>query len=130
MAEAKTVVRDGRIVRVTPVHTVLSDDWRAAIALHGEFDVANAHELRAELNRHLDAGRRVIRVDAAAVEFLDSTAIGELINATERCAADHGSLILTNVPPRIRRVLAVAGLDSRLLIDTACDVTGVDQRPA
>lgn len=128
MTEQTAVVRHDRVFRITPVRTTSSDEWRAAIALHGELDVANAHELRAELARHLDEGRRVIRVDAGEVEFLDSTALAELIVATERCAADHGSLILTNVPPRVRRLLTLAGLDRRLLIDTAGDMDR--QRPA
>ncbi len=128
MTEEATVVQNDRIVRVMTVQTTASDEWRASVALQGELDVANAHELRAELCRHLDEGRRVIRVDAAAVDFMDSTAINELIRATERCGADHGSLILTNVPPRVRRLLSVARLDRFLLIDTAGDVE--TRRPA
>jgi anti-sigma B factor antagonist len=119
--DSTVVVRADRVVRVTHVRTTACDEWRAAVALHGELDVANAHDLRAELAAHLDAGRRVIRVDARGVEFMDSTAVGELVIASERCAADHGSLILTNVPPRVRRLLRIAGLDQVLLVDTAGD---------
>jgi|tagenome__1003787_1003787.scaffolds.fasta_scaffold20971499_2 anti-sigma B factor antagonist len=114
-----TIVFTDRVERVTRVETTASDEWRAAIALHGELDVATAHELHRELTRHFDAGRRVIRVDARHVEFMDSTAIGALINATQRCTAEHGSLILTNVPPRLRRLLEVTGFDKVLLVDTA-----------
>jgi anti-sigma B factor antagonist len=119
--DSTVVVRADRVVRVTHVRTTACDESRAAVALHGELDVANAHDLRAELAAHLDAGRRVIRVDARGVEFMDSTAVGELVIASERCAADHGSLILTNVPPRVRRLLRIAGLDQVLLVDTAGD---------
>jgi anti-anti-sigma factor len=118
MTDATIVLAD-RVERVTRVRTIASDEWRAAIALHGELDVANAHELRAELSKHLDAGRRVIRVDLQQVLFIDSTAIGELIHATQRCTAEHGSLILTNVPPTLYRVLKLTGFDQLLLIDTA-----------
>jgi anti-anti-sigma factor len=121
MAPESTVVLSDRVVTLTPVRTIASDDWRAAVALHGEFDVANASELGAELGRHLDEGRKLIRVDARRVEFIDSTALDELISASERCRADHGSLILTNVPPCMRRLLAVTGLDQVLLVDTAGD---------
>lgn len=128
MADESTFVFSDRVVRMTHVETTTCDEWRAAIALHGELDVANAAELRAELNRHLDARRRVIRVDAADVEFMDSTAVGELIAASERCADDHGSLILTNVPPRVRRLLSVSGLDRVLLVDTAGELD--NRKPA
>jgi anti-sigma B factor antagonist len=119
MNDESKLARSDRITRVTHVLTTDDDEWRAVITLHGELDVANAAELRAELGRHLEAGRRVIRVDAGAVEFMDSTAVGELILASERCAAEQGSLILTNVPPRLRRLLTIAGLDGVLLVDTA-----------
>jgi anti-sigma B factor antagonist len=114
-----TLVLTDRVERVTRVRTIASDDWRAAIVLQGELDVANAHELRTELDAHLAAGRRVIRVDTQRLDFIDSTALGELIRATQRCAEEHGSLILTNVSPRLWRILEVTGLDNVLLIDTA-----------
>jgi len=114
-----TIVYSDRVERVTRVRTVASDEWRAAIALHGEFDVANARELRAELTNHIDAGRRVIRVDLQRVSFIDSAAIGELIDATRRCSSEHGSLILTNVSAGLYRVLKRTGFDTLLLVDTA-----------
>lgn len=118
MTDATIVLAD-RVERVTRVRTIAADEWRAAIALHGEFDIANAHELRAELAKHIDDGRRVIRVDLERVSFMDSAAIGELINATRRCNAEHGSLILTNVSAGLHRVLTLTGFDKVLLIDTA-----------
>jgi anti-anti-sigma factor len=114
-----TIVFPDRVERVTRVRTIAADEWRAAIVLQGELDVATAGELRAELALHLDAGRRVIRVDAQRVSFMDSVALGELIGATKRCAEEHGSLILTNVPPSLWRVLTLTGFDKLLLIDTA-----------
>jgi anti-sigma B factor antagonist len=126
MTAESTVVYSDRIMQMIPIQTASCDDWRAVIVLCGEFDVANAGELRLELNRHLDEGRRVIRVDAGGVEFIDSTALGELVNASERCRAEHGSLILTGVTRRMRRLLSVAGLEHVLLVDTAND----DDEPA
>lgn len=101
------------------MQTISSDDWRAVVQLCGEFDLSNAVELRAELNGHIDAGRRVLHVDAAAVTFVDSTALGELVTASQRCRSENGSLILTGVPERMRRLLMIAGLDHVLLVDTA-----------
>jgi anti-sigma B factor antagonist len=114
-----TAVFDDRIETLTPVVTTACDEWRAAVALFGEVDIARAAELRTELERHLDEGRRVIRVDVGGVVFIDSTAIGALIDASERCRREHGSLILTNVPPRVQRIVKIAGLETVLLIDTA-----------
>ena len=121
MTDATIVLAD-RVERVTRVRTIAVDEWRAAIALHGEFDIANAHELRDELSRHIDEGRRVIRVDLQRVSFIDSTAIGELIEASRRCNAEHGSLILTNISAGLYRMLTLTGFAKVLLIDTAAGI--------
>jgi|SRR5581483_891996 len=118
-AAESTVIYTDHVARLTPVRTVAFDDWRAAIALHGELDVANADDLRAELVAHLDAGRRVLRVDASGVDFIDSTAVGVLVAIDQRCRQEHGSLILTGVRRPLARLLAIAGLDQVLLVDTA-----------
>ena len=99
------------------LRTTACDQWRAAIALHGEWDLARVGELRTELSGHLDAGRRVMHVDLGGVTFLDSTMLGELASASDRCRSESGLLILTNVPPHVRRVIELAGLDAMLLTD-------------
>ena len=116
-----TIVFSDHIARLTPVRTVAQDDWRALVELSGQLDIANASQLRDELDRHLDAGRRVLRVDAANVDFMDSTAVGALVAANSRCRQMHGSLILTGVRRPLARLLQVAGLDRILLVDTAAD---------
>lgn len=103
------------------IETTASDEWHAAVALHGEIDAEVTPALGTELQRHLDAGRGFIRINAAGVTFLDSTALGALVTAAERCATARGALILTNVPTRVRRTIQITGLDTVLLIDTACD---------
>jgi len=114
-----TVVFNDRVARLICVRTTAQDEWRAAIHLCGELDIANAIELRDELGAHLDAGRRVIRIDVSDVEFMDSTAVGALVVADSRCREMHGSLILTGVRRSLRRLLQIAGLDQVLLIDSA-----------
>jgi anti-sigma B factor antagonist len=118
-ATESTYVFVDRIARLAVVETVAQDEWRASIELRGELDIANAHELADELEVHLGAGRRVIRVDASRVEFMDSTAVGVLVTASGRCRDEHGSLILTGAPASVRRLVNVAGLDRFLLVDTA-----------
>jgi anti-sigma B factor antagonist len=110
-----------RIDRIPHVRTVSSDQWRAALELRGDLDLAIAPQLRSELEQHLDAGRRVLRVDMGEVSFVDSTVLGELILASEWCRREHGTLILTSVPPRVQRLISLAGLESVLLIDTVPD---------
>lgn len=99
--------------------TTCSDEWRAAITLRGEFDLANCRLLRSAMTRHLDAGRHLLRIDVSAVTFIDCTAINELVVADQRCRAAHGFLIITGISPQMRRLFTITGLDRELLIDTA-----------
>ena len=51
---------------------------------------------------------------------MDSVVIGALLEASQRCQLQRGSLILTGVSARLlQRLLALAGLDQVLLVDTA-----------
>jgi anti-anti-sigma factor len=113
------VVYPDRVITVRPVQTTSSDEWRAAVRLAGQLDISNAGAIHAVLTSHLDAGRRLIRVDVADVEFIDCTAINELLMASKRCRHEFGSLILTNVPRAVLRVVQLTGLGSALLIDNA-----------
>jgi anti-anti-sigma factor len=106
----------------TSIRTTSCDDWRAAIELRGELDLARAPELRSELQHHRAAGRRIIRIDTGRLSFIDSTIINELLTASAWCRREHGALILTNMPPQIRRIITLIGLDNILLIDTAAQV--------
>jgi anti-anti-sigma factor len=119
MSPESPVVFSDRVEMLIPVETTASDEWRATVELRGEFDVANAAVISDALTRHLDEGRRVIRVDARAVGFMDSTAMARIAQASERCRAVHGSLILTGVPRQLQRLITIAGLDEVLLVDTA-----------
>ncbi|HZC73510.1 MAG TPA: STAS domain-containing protein [Jatrophihabitans sp.] len=101
-----------------PSRTIGSDTRRATIALRGELDLADAPALRAELDGHRNAGRQEIHIDLALVTFIDSTVIGELVSAAERCHTEQGALRLTNVPPRVQQIIQLTGLAPLLLSDT------------
>jgi anti-sigma B factor antagonist len=118
------------------LETITRDERSVTLALRGEFDLANISIVRIALADHLRHGRCVIRLDMNGVEYLDSTMLGVLVEAHQRCHDKGGSLILIGVPDRVRRVLRIAGLDRLLLTDGALGV-GVEpggserlQRPA
>ena len=115
------VIYPGHIVSSDAITTVAEDAWRAHVALHGELDIADAPQLLAVLEAHLEAGRRVLRLDTTDVTFLDSTVLGAMVAAHRRCVEMHGSLILTGVHGVVERIVKLTGLDRVLLIDTAGD---------
>ncbi len=113
------VVYPGNIISSEAIVTVSEDAWRAVVALHGELDVANAPQLQAVLEGHLDAGRRVVRLDTQDVTFLDSSALGAIVAVHRRCVELHATLILTGVSGIVERIVKLTGLDQVLLIDGA-----------
>ena len=117
------VVYPGNIISSEAIVTVSEDAWRAFVALHGELDVANAPQLQAVLEGHLDAGRRVLRLDTQDVTFLDSSALGAIVAVHRRCVELHATLILTGVSGIVERIVKLTGLDQVLLIDGAGGVT-------
>jgi anti-anti-sigma factor len=93
------------------------------ISLEGEFDVADAEELRTNAQHALDAaGVTHIVVDLAQVTFMGSTALGALVGLRAEAAHASIGLALSNVPARVRRLLALTQLDT--IFDVVFDVAG------
>jgi anti-anti-sigma factor len=109
----------GTATRTPQVRTEFVNSWQARISLTGEIDGAAAPAVRAELLRHLSVGRRVLRIDARGVDFVDTTALSVLLEAHWRCLRDGGTLLLTGVRDPLRRLLAITGLDRVLIVDRA-----------
>lgn len=106
--------------------TVRQDRSHALLRAVGEWDLANADVLGELLEEHEKAGRRFVRLDVGAVSFLDCTCLDVLVTAHQRLLAAQGMLVLTDVTPRLMRLLRLARLD-RVLLTTG--LTDVGSRP-
>ena len=95
-------------------------DGTVVVAFKGELDLHNAHEVRAALDDAI--GRRPERlvVDLSAVDFLDSTALGALLQARGR-QAETGSFRLAAPGIEPRRVLRLAGVERHLDVFDSLD---------
>ena len=80
------------------------------LVLAGEIDLGNVAGLRARLLdlSHGEAGR--VWIDLGGVTFLDSTAIGVLIQARKRFAVEGIPFHLITASERVRRTFEVAGV--------------------
>jgi anti-sigma B factor antagonist len=94
-------------------------DGRRCLALAGELDLANADsivEVGAEcLRRHDVAG---LVIDLAAVTFMDSTALGSLIQLRNLALELDKQTSLAQIPPRIARLLEMTGLDQIFTVES------------
>ena len=88
----------------------------ATIVLSGEVDLACADALRATLDDQYADGRRHVRVDAAAVRFLDATVLEVLFEAHNRFLGRGSTLVVAGMPPRVRRLFRLTGLDKVLFL--------------
>jgi anti-sigma B factor antagonist len=80
------------------------------LQLSGELDLAVAPSLHDELDRLFTEGANSIVVDLMDATFLDSTALGVLVSALNRCESLGGQLHLIVTEPQILRVLRITGL--------------------
>jgi anti-sigma B factor antagonist len=106
-------------LREPPVRSVEERSGGVVVRLAGELDLYNAEDIRHALTAAIDGGAARIVVDMAEVEFVDSTALGVLIEARSKLGRD-GVLLAA---PRLetRRTLEVSGLDRHLPVHDSVD---------
>ena len=94
------------------------------VRLTGELDLYNAHELRDVLvDEAAGLPERVI-VDLSGVEFIDSTALGVLIEARTKLP-NRRAFLLAAPALQTRRALEISGLDRHFgLHDSVDDALG------
>ena len=106
-------------LREPPVRGVEAHDGAVVLFLAGELDLYNADELRAALDQAIARGPSRVVVDLSAVDFVDSTALGVLIEARGRLGPDGFRLSAPQLDTR--RVLQVSGLDRHLPVHDSVD---------
>lgn len=99
-------------------------DGAVVVSLAGELDLYNAEEVRTALLDALVDGPELFIVDLEAVTFIDSTALGVLIEARSRMN-DRSGFRLAAPGLEVRRALEVSGLDRHFVVrDTVADAIG------
>ena len=99
-------------LREPPVRGVERVDAAVVVHLAGELDLYNADEVRTALTQAIDGEPSRLVVDLAEVEFVDSTALGVLIEARSKLGRDGLALAAPQLDTR--RTLQVSGLDRHL----------------
>ena len=103
-----------------PVLGVETAGSATVVRLAGELDLYNVDQVRSAIADAIEAGPSRVVIDLAEVEFMDSTALGVLIEA--RAALAEGALRLAAPQLEIVRALKVSGLDRHLPVhDSVAD---------
>lgn len=100
----------GSGLRKDPVLGVDAVGDACVVRLGGELDLYNAEQVRATLGRACSESPARLVVDLSEVEFLDSTALGVLIEA-RTMLANRRAFVLAAPGLETRRALQISGLD-------------------
>jgi anti-sigma B factor antagonist len=107
-------------LREPPVKEVVENGSALVVRLAGELDLYNADDVREAL---ADAVRRQperVVVDLGDVRFIDSTALGILVEARSRLENRH-AFVLAAPGLETKRALEVSGLDRHFDVRTSVD---------
>ena len=107
-------------IREDPVAGIQRNDSAVVVALAGELDLYNAHAVREALLELCAESPERLVVDLSAVKFIDSTALGVLIEARTRLPNRRGFL-LAAPGLETRRALEISGLDRHFSVHESLD---------
>jgi len=107
-------------LREPPVSAVDSVNGTIVVRLAGELDLYNAHEVRDALADAAELRPERIVVDLSKVEFIDSTALGVLIEARTKLE-NRRAFLLASPGIETRRALEISGLDRHFGIHDSVD---------
>ena len=88
---------------------VTASDDRTLVTIRGELDMSNTPSLVATITKDAGVGTNVV-VDLSGVTFIDSSAIGGLVNAGQALTDAGGRLTIGPRSDTVGRVLEITGL--------------------
>ena len=80
------------------------------VALTGEVDLHTCPELRATLQKLAEEGSQTIILNLSGVPYLDSAALGVMVDAQRRARERDGEIILAQVTPFVLRAFEITRL--------------------
>ncbi len=99
--------------------SVESGEQYSVVSVVGEIDSATAPELRDGLHEATASGPSLLVVDLLQVTFIDSTALGVLIEASNRAETEGQMMRIVVSEPRILKVFKITGLTEIFAIRTS-----------
>ena len=91
------------------------------VRVDGELDIATAPDLEAVLLRPRPRDERVV-LDLSALRFMDSTGLRVLLRANAAAKEGRWQLFLRDVPPNVRRLFALSGVQDAVPPDAPPDL--------
>ncbi|TDT18062.1 anti-sigma B factor antagonist [Ilumatobacter fluminis] len=86
-------------------------DTETVLSLSGRFDAHEVEAYRAAADPVVDVDSASIVVDLEAVNFIDSSALAELVRSMKHVRERGGELVLRNPSDPVQIILELTGLD-------------------
>jgi anti-sigma B factor antagonist len=110
--------------RQDPIAGIERSDGAVIVSLAGELDLYNAHVVRDALLECCNEEPKRLVVDLSEVKFIDSTALGVLIEARTRMP-NRRAFLLAAPGLETRRALEISGLDRHFSVhESRADALG------
>jgi anti-anti-sigma factor len=88
----------------------IAADGILVLVLEGEFDLAAVPSLQEQLDAARERAERGIVLDFAAVTFVDSSGLRELLRARNACRDEGKGFALASLQPAVTRLLELTGV--------------------
>jgi anti-sigma B factor antagonist len=103
------------------------------VEVRGEVDVYTAPKLREQLHQAVHGGAHAVVVDAAGIEFIDSSGLGVLVGVFKQLRRRRGVLAVAGAPENVAKMLRITGLATVFLVADSVagaieDLESLDQR--
>lgn len=96
-----------------PIQATKAQDSTTIARLAGSLTVMNAPDLRVGLLDAIKTNKpKVLALNLAEVDFVDSSALGVFVEARRLMVASDGNVTFTNVNADIRGLMRIMNLDS------------------
>ena len=111
------VVQHGEVERDGLTLVVQGDVPSARVGVVGDLDISTAPRLAAHLAALRRHGYRTVELDLSRLTFLGAAGLAVFCEGAAQLGACGGHLRLVGVSPRVRRLVALAGLDAVLAVE-------------
>ncbi len=93
------------------IHSKLLGGGVAVLKLEGKLNMVSAPHLRQEVHSAVAAGNSKVVIDLSAVDFIDSSGLGALINGLKSTRQAGGDLRIAGPTEQVRLVLELTNMD-------------------
>lgn len=92
-----------------------ADNKQLIISIKGKFDFSLVQEFR-QAYSHIGDSQPTVIIDLRETEYLDSSALGMLLNMRKALGSSVKGIQLVNARPEVRRILDISRFDKMFVI--------------